>query len=65
MLGEHDQYGELNELAIACYSRKCLLAQLLFNNGSEVANTAPNTALFVHFKGQFGIIRSLGHILTC
>ena len=37
----------------------------LFNNGSEVANTAHNTALFVHFKGQSSIIRSLGHILTC
>ena len=24
-LGKHDQCGELNELAIACYSRKCLL----------------------------------------
>ena len=62
MLCEHDQYGELNELAIACYSRKCLLfsCYLIFNNGSKVANAAHNTALFVHFKGQSSIIRSLG-----
>ena len=56
-------YGEFNELAIAYYSCKCLL----FSNVSEVAvaNAAHNTALFVHFKGQSSIIRSLGHILTC
>ena len=39
---------------------KVFVIQLLFNNGSKVANAAHNTVLFVHFKGQSSIIRSLG-----
>ena len=65
MLSEHDQCSNINELAIIRATLVVFVVQLLFNNGSEVANATHNTALFVHFKGQSSIIRSLGHILTC
>ena len=54
----------MNLLSHVLFSQ-VFVVQLLFNNGSEVANTAHNTALCVHFKGQSSIIRSLGYILTC
>ena len=44
--------GELGELANVCYPCNCLLFQLLFTNGSEVANAAYSMTLVVHFKGQ-------------